>query len=138
MRLVASAIYRPKGDSGRYIEAHVTPAVRASVQAACKLVETAAKAMAPVDTGALRDSISTEINETAKTVVGNVAPHVPYAAFVEFGTGIAGAASPGAGLGPYSLNWRGMPAQPYMRPAMDESRGPILEIFKGEIASGLR
>lgn len=118
MRLQATATYRPRGDLGRFIEAHITPAVRASVEASCKLVETAAKYYVPVDTGELQESITTEIEETGKTIVGRVAPHTYYAGFVEYGT--------------YKMR-----AQPYMRPALDESRGPIMDIFKSEIAQGL-
>jgi phage gpG-like protein len=55
--------------------------------------------LAPVDTGALKESIATEIDESGKTIIGRVGPNVPYAAFVEFGTGIAGAGSAGAGEG---------------------------------------
>lgn len=138
MRLQATATYRPRGDLGRYIEVHITPAVRSSVQASCKLIESTAKMLAPKDTGALAESISTEIEETGKTIVGRVGPHVHYAAFVEFGTGIAGSGSAGAGAGPYNMAWPGMVAQPYMRPAMDESRNPVMEIFRGEISVGLR
>lgn len=120
------------------MEAHITPGVKAAVQASCKLVETAAKAMAPVDTGALRDSIRSEVSDEGKTVVGYVGSDLEYAPFVEFGTGIAGAGSAGAGPGPYNMNWHGMVAQPYLRPALDESRGPVMEIFRQEIQLGLR
>lgn len=108
------------------------------MQASCKLVESTAKALCPVDTGALRESITTEIDDSGKTVIGRVGPHTHYAAFVEFGTGIAGAGSVGAGEGPYNMNWHGMVAQPYLRPALDESRQPVMEIFRQEIQLGIR
>jgi hypothetical protein len=53
----------------------------------------------------------------------------PHAAYVEFGTGQRGAASAGAGNGPYSETWPGMPAQPYLRPALDTARPAILGAF---------
>ncbi len=138
MRLIASATFRPRGDLGRYVESYVTPGVKAAVEASTKLIETSAKALCPVDTGRLRDSITSTVEETGKTVVGTVSPNTDYAAFVEFGTGIAGASSPGAGPGPYSPTWAGMVAQPYMRPALDENREAIAELFRSEIALGLR
>lgn len=138
MRLQATAIYKPRASSGQYIEAHITPAVRASVEAATRMVQTTAKALCPVDTGELQASITTDIEETGKTIIGRVGPHTHYAAFVEFGTGIAGAGSAGAGEGPYNLAWPGQVAQPYMRPAIDEARGPVMSLFRSNISVGLR
>lgn len=119
MRLTATAQYTPRGDVGRFVEARVTPAVRASVQAACDLIEISAKNYVPVDTGRLQESITSEVRETGKTVVGSVAPHTEYAGFVEYGT--------------YK-----MPAQPYMRPALDENREAVTEIFRSELSLALR
>ena len=138
MKLQATATYQPRGDLGRYIDVHITPGVRASVEASVKLIEARAKELCPVDTGALRESITSEVVETSKTVVGFVGTHTDYAAYVEFGTGVAGASSAGAGEGPYAMTWPGMPAQPYMRPAIDESRGPVMELFRSNISVGLR
>jgi HK97 gp10 family phage protein len=115
----------------------ITPGARAAVQAACATIQQRAQELAPVDTGALRDSITVEIDDTGKTVVGTVGPHVDYAAYVEFGTGQRGAASSGAGAGPYG-DHPGMPAQPYMRPAFDEIKPQILELFGSQIASQLK
>lgn len=116
--LTAKATFRPHGYIGRFIPAVITPAVRISVESACALIEASAKGYAPVRTGALRESISTEIRETDKTIVGEVAPHVSYAQFLEFGT--------------YK-----MAAQPFMRPAYEENRGAILDLFRGNIALAL-
>ncbi len=138
MKLQATATFKPRGDLGRYVEANITPAVVASVRASVKVIEEAAKAKAPVDTGALQASITSSVDDSGKTVIGTVGPHVPYAAYVEFGTGIRGAASPGAGAGPYSPSWPGMPAQPYLRPAIDENREAVKEIFRGQISLALR
>lgn len=137
MSLSARAQFTPRGDLGRFVETRVTPAVVASVQAACQLIEDRAKELAPVDTGALRDSITTTIDDSGKTVVGWVQPNVPYSVFVEYGTGIRGAESAGAGAGPYSSTWPGMVAQPYMRPALDESRGAVLDLFRSNISLAL-
>lgn len=61
-------------------------------------VEAHAKNRVPVDTGALKNSISTEFEDRGLT--GIIAPHTEYATFVEFGT-------------------RRMSAQPYMTPAAE-------------------
>lgn len=137
MGLSARVQFTPRSDSGRFVEAYITPGVTASVQASCQLIQDRAQEIVPVDTGALRESITTEIDTSGKTVVGAVAPHTDYAAYVEFGTGIRGASSPGAGAGPYSSTWPGMPAQPYMRPALDESRDSILDLFRANITAAI-
>ncbi len=138
MRLSATATFRPRSDVGRFVETVITPAVRASVAASCALVEEKAKLYCPVDTGALQASITTEIDDSGKTVIGRVSPHMFYAPYVEFGTGIVGASSPGAGPGPYSIHWKGMVAQPYMRPALDEAKPAVLELFRSEIGIALK
>ena len=61
-------------------------------------IEGQAKNRAPVDTGALKNSISTEFEDNGLT--GIIAPHMEYATFVEFGT-------------------KRMSAQPYMTPAAE-------------------
>jgi HK97 gp10 family phage protein len=126
----ATATFRPRSDLGRFVEARVTPAVRMGVQESLELIRDRAKELCPVDTGALQASITIDpLEEPGKTVVGRVGPHTDYDVYVEFGTGIAGASSAGAGPGPYSPTWPGMIAQPYMRPAIDESREKIKDIM---------
>lgn len=138
MKVKATAIYRPRGDSGRFVETNVGPAVKASVVAGCRLVQEKAKALAAVDTGEMRDGIVVEIDASGKTVQGHVISTSDHGGYVEFGTGIAGAGSPGTGEGPYNMSWPGMVAQPYMRPAADESQEAVKEIFKGNIAVAVR
>lgn len=137
MKLSATATFRPRNDLGQFVPAKFGPAVTASVQAACATIQRAAQAYCPVDTGALRESITVQVEETGSTVVGRVGPHTDYAAFVEFGTGGRGASSPGAGPGPYGSR-AGQVAQPYMRPAYDETRPTILDLFRGNLATALR
>lgn len=72
-------------------------------------VEAQAKNRAPVDTGALKSSISTEFEDNGLT--GIIAPHVEYAAFVEFGT-------------------RRMSAQPYMTPAAEVVKPAFVAAMK--------
>lgn len=99
-------------DISRFLDATLSPAVRKSVQAGCELIQAAAKGYAPVKTGALRDSITVDVQQVALTSVkGTVAAHVPYAVFVEYGT-------------------VHMKAQPFMRPAIDETKGAIEDLFR--------
>lgn len=63
-------------------------------------VEAHAKTIVPVDTGALKNSITTEMDSSVSAIV---APHTEYAEYVEFGT--------------YK-----MAAQPYMTPAAEAVR----------------
>lgn len=66
-------------------------------------VETAAKRLAPVDTGRLRSSISRELGRDGQGLVAVIGTNVHYAPHVEFGT-------------------VRMRAQPYLRPALDAAR----------------
>lgn len=59
-----------------------------------------AKELAPVDTGALRDSIASHMASDAGAAKAEILADVPYAAFVEFGTA-------------------NMAAEPYLRPALE-------------------
>lgn len=135
--LTATATYRPRSDMGQFIAAKITPAVRASVEAASKLIVDEAKSIAPVKTGALRDSISATVVDGESTVIGTISADVPYAGYVEFGVGVRGAASPGRGPYPYG-DRPGQVAQPYMRPALDTTRDAVRAVFASQIAIGLK
>lgn len=130
----ARAVFTPRNSSGQFVPAKVAPGVKASVQAVVNLIQQSAQAMCPVETGALRDSITTSVDDTGKTVVGTVGPHMPYAEYVEYGTGRRG--DPSA---PYAHveDKAGQVAQPYMRPALDENKGAILDLFKSNISTSL-
>jgi HK97 gp10 family phage protein len=130
----ARAQFTPRGDLGQFVSVKVKPGVQASVDAALQLIQQAAQIHCPVDTGALRDSITAESQETGSTIVGNVGPHMPYADYVEYGTGQKG--DPTAPY-PHVASWPGMVAQPYMRPALDESKGAILDLFRSNISTGI-
>jgi HK97 gp10 family phage protein len=67
-------------------------------------VQDAAKALVPVDTGFLRDSIDMAVEGGTTTANAEIGATAPYGGFVEYGT---------------STN----PAQPYMRPALDTIAG---------------
>jgi HK97 gp10 family phage protein len=131
--LSASATFRPRSDLGRFVEANVTPAVIASVQAACELIQTDAQALCPVDTGALRDSIQITLDTSGSTIVGRVGPTMYYAEYVEYGTGRRGGPAPYA----HVLSWPGQKPQPYMRPALDGAKDAVLDLFRSNLLLAL-
>jgi HK97 gp10 family phage protein len=134
MKLSCTVKYTPRSSAGQFVKAKITPAVTASVQAACQYVAEEAKAICPVDTGALRDSISFRVDEVGSTIQGTVYAGMFYAAYVEYGTGRRGAGSAGAGGYPYTPTWAGQTAQPYLRPALDSAHDVVMGIFRGQLA----
>ncbi len=77
----------------------------AAVFGVCLRIEGNAKRNCPVDTGNLRNSITTvmDSDRSSPTALGFVGTNVEYAAFVEFGT-------------------RNQSAQPYLGPALEDAR----------------
>lgn len=110
-------------------------AARLSVEQGAHIVLEETEAIVPVDTGELRESGHVEIIESSgPKPSAAVVFDAGHAAYVEYGTGIRGAASAGAGEGPYSESWPGMPAQPFLRPSLDTARPAILEVFRDNTA----
>lgn len=90
--------------------------------------------LVPVDTGELKASGSATPPEwVGTTVTAYVQYSAAHSAFVEWGTGVRGASSPGAGPWNYDVNWPGMPAQPYLRPGLDMSWSGILDAFQNAL-----
>lgn len=110
-----------------------TSGIEAALGKACALVERSAKQKAPKDTGALRRSITSEVNG----LEGSVFTPLEYAPYVEYGTGLF-AESGGRNDVPWYYkddqgNWiktSGQKPQPFMRPALEENREEILRIIK--------
>jgi len=90
------------------LAAKLPEAVHEFVSKAAHDVEANAKAVVPVRTGALKNSITTEFTSPTRAVV---APHMDYAAYVEFGT-------------------RRQRAKPYMRPAAERVRPAFIEALR--------
>ena len=109
-------------------------AARLSVEQSAEIVLEEAEAIVPVDTGELRESGHTELLQAGPTPSAAVVFDSEHAAYVEYGTGVRGADSPGAGEGPYDPNWPGMASQPYLRPALDTARPAIVEVFRDNAA----
>ncbi len=135
-QLKATAQYTPRNDIGQFIAQRITPAVMAATEEAATVVLVEAQAIVPVDTGALRDSGKVgEAQVVNSRAIADVSFTAPYAAYVEYGTGIRGSQSPGAGPFPYNPAWPGMAAQPYLRPALDTARAEMLGIYQLRLAA---
>jgi HK97 gp10 family phage protein len=122
------------------------------VETGADLVLQTARQYCPVLSGQLVGSIDVQITRGIQNITGSagpisssafgvtaiIAPHTDYDAYVEFGTGQRGAASTGAGEGPYKESWPGMVAQPYMRPACDTNREAVIEGIKTSVADAIQ
>lgn len=113
--------------------------LRAAVGRATALVERKAKEKAPKDTGALRRSITSEVDYAEGGLIeGVVFTPLEYAPYVEYGTGLFAEGGNGRKDVPWNYqddegNWHstsGQHPQPFMRPALNESREEILKILK--------
>lgn len=94
-------------DHTQEIIAKAHEAVAAAVRDAAAQLESRAKEMAPVRTGALRDSIHTEMDGD---LVAQVGSDLDYSVYQEYGTSR-------------------MPAHPFMTPAAEEAR----QIFEDDL-----
>lgn len=114
-----------------------TTQVATALGKACALVERAAKEKAPKDTGALRRSITSKVDDNGNHLEGVVYTPLEYAPYVEYGTGLF-AESGGRKDVPWNYQddkgeWHstsGQKPQPFMRPAVDENREEILRILQ--------
>jgi HK97 gp10 family phage protein len=125
--LKVTAQFAPRSLTGQFVKVVMVPRAVDAVQESLELIQTTAQDYCPVDTGDLQASIT--IDEPVAgdaSVTGSVAPHMPYASYPEYGTGDRG--DPTA---PYAhvAGWPGQAAQPYMRPALDEGRGKVKDVF---------
>jgi HK97 gp10 family phage protein len=149
MKFTARATIKLGDISG--IIARVGQGMYDGVTAASEIIQAEAQRLVPVDTGALRDSIDVQVYRGVQniqrggalaagtfSVTGIVSPHTDYAEYVEFGTGQRGAASAGAGEGPYTMTWPGMPAQPYMRPAAASKSEDAIQAVKDAVTEMMR
>lgn len=111
--------------------------VEAAMQKCCALVERSAKQKAPKDTGALRNSISSKVENTDGAIRGVVFTPLEYAPYVEYGTGLF--AEEGGRKTPWiyedeetgeKIFTRGQHPQPFLRPALNENREKITRLLK--------
>lgn len=138
MFITAKVTSTPRNNIGQFVAGKATRAVRAGVAAFAQAVYEESQALVPVRTGELKASGSVVVEEKERQVVGHVVYSANHAAYVEYGTGQRGAASAGAGPYPYSPTWHGMPAQPYLRPALDAARETGMALFKGAVSAEMK
>lgn len=138
----ASVRFVPNWAGQQNVMRHAAAAASDGAEACGKMVLDLAQMFVPVDTGELRTSGHLEMSETPKGATAQVIFDAPHAAYVEFGTGVRGAASAGAGVETlgmhitYSPSWPGMPAQPYLRPALDQARPAMQQVFGNAARAG--
>ena len=114
----------------RTVVGNILSTLEQSAVRAQQVVVQEAQALVHVITGELRESIHGKpVVDTGQHLIANVVASAPHAAYEEFGTGIRGANSAGAGNVPYDLAWPGREAHPYLRPALDIGRAKVLEEF---------
>lgn len=108
------------------------PGAQQALGKACAVVERSAKQKAPKDTGALRRSITSEVEGREAKVF----TPLEYAPYIEYGTGLF-AEEGGRADVPWHYqddegNWHstsGQKPQPFMRPALNENRVKIIKIL---------
>ena len=111
--------------------------LKEALNESCLLVENTAKENCPVDSGQLRNSITSNVSGET----GEVGTNVEYAPYVEYGTGVYNSGR----LTPWSYQdasgeWHtttGQKPQPFLVPALDSNRDKILNIFKEKVKEGL-
>ena len=108
------------------------------LEKACLVVERAAKTEAPVQTGALRSSISHKVS--IGSLDGVIGSTIDYAPYVEIGTGIYSSMGGGrqggwayydaAGVRHFTM---GSHPHPFLKPALDNNLSAIMKCFEGLI-----
>ncbi len=136
--LRAAVVWKPRNDIGQFVASRITPAAVEGVTAWTNLVLQRAQQLVPVRTGELRDSGHVDVVVDGKKAVGRVVFDAAHAGYVEYGTGIRGSSSAGAGPYAYSSTWPGMPAQAFLRPASDEMKQEGAELLRQTVALVLR
>lgn len=124
------------GNLGKFIDSGFPNYIKQAMVSACALVQDSATAKAPVDTGYLKRSIDFQVEEDGTE--GVVFTNAEYAPYVEIGTGIHSSKGTGRKT-PWRYKTRdgqwvttsGNKPQPFLQPALDESRADILKSFEG-------
>ena len=133
----ATATFRPRNDAGQFVDVRIKPGVIRGVERIQDAIYERSQELVPVDTGELKESgEKPPVEQLSKTIRAEVKYTADHAGYVEFGTGIRGSESAGAGPYPYDPNWPGMAAQPYLRPAFDEVKPQSRDIMASEVELG--
>lgn len=104
---------------------------------ACALVEREAKKKAPKQSGELKRSITSEVENQGNAIEGKVYTPLEYAPYVEYGTGLFSEKGGRKDVPWYYKDdkgeWHrtsGQHPQPYLRPALNENRNKILKLIE--------
>lgn len=104
---------------------------------ACALVEGEAKRKAPKDTGELRRSIESKVENNGEGVQGVIFSPLEYAPYIEYGTGLFAEKGGRADIPWFYVDddgkghlTKGIHPHPYMRPALNEQKNKIKDILK--------
>lgn len=105
------------------------------------LVQGSAKNKAPVDSGALRQSIRADKAKIqGENVTATVSTNLEYAPYVEFGTGSRGQSTNTNTEVEvsYRSDRRGNKAQPFLWPALRENRNNSIKIIREEVRKAVK
>lgn len=111
------------------LDEKLTKEVSNEINASSLKIQSDAKKLAPVDMGYLRNSIV--LNGEIGSLTYNVEARMPYAAYVEFGTG--GKVSIPSGYEEYAALFKGtrkvvgMRAQPYLIPSFEMEKPKLIK-----------
>lgn len=115
--------------------------MRKGIGKSMTVIEGDAKDLCPVDRGELRDSIHSETKQESGVIKGTCGTNKEYAAYQEYGTGQRGAESPSPPKGPgasYREDWTGIPAQPYLYPALIQNKETVKDFCTEELNEAIR
>lgn len=119
----------------------INDALISGVSKAALLVQGSAKNKAPVDSGALRQSIRADKAKIqGENVTATVSTNLEYAPYVEFGTGSRGQSTNTNTEVEvsYRSDWRGNKAQPFLWPALRENRNNSIKIIREEVRKAVK
>ncbi len=131
------------------------PIVYKAVKKQAEIVRTVAVGLCPADTGELRGSIYTKVDQDSGAVIGTVYTNKDYAPYVEFGTGPVGEAnhlgiSPNVAVSYRQDGWvymdldgnfyatSGQEAQPFMYPALKSMERRVVQGLATDLAAYTR
>uniref|UniRef100_UPI0035A0416A HK97-gp10 family putative phage morphogenesis protein n=1 Tax=Jeotgalibaca porci TaxID=1868793 RepID=UPI0035A0416A len=129
-------------DNSKQVKAALRKVSGQALEEAALLVEGQAKALAPVDSGELRDKIDHTIKEQNGMKIAQIGSPLDYAIYVEYGTGehtTNGAGRKGgwryqAPDGTWHFT-RGMKAQPFLLPAFRRNKKNIEKVIGVKLSS---
>ena len=119
----------------------INDALISGVSKAAMLVQGSAKNKAPVDSGALRQSIRADKAKVqGENVTATVSTNLEYAPYIEFGTGSRGQSTNTNTEVEvsYRSDWRGNKAQPFLWPALRENRNNSIKIIREEVRKAVK